>query len=100
MDASIVAACKLVSPKVNATIDENEYGTGRAQKKVVANGLVKMLKEHKLMYEAAKTPEQAGPHPQNRAAQGVDVIDAHDLMLRIIKQGWSYIERRRAWAIE
>eukprot|EP00959_Pyramimonas_sp_CCMP1952_P455366 9471438-Pyramimonas_sp.AAC.1 len=100
MDAAIVAARELVAPQVNAIIDEHEHGSDRAQKKSVADGIVKLLSDHKLMYQATKSPEKAGPHPQNRATQGVDVIDVHDLMLRIIKQGWSDIERRRARAIE
>ena len=100
MEATLLSACRSVAPTINAIIDENELGTDRAQKKSVADNIMKMLVDNKLVYTNVMAPEKVGVHPCNRAGTGVDSIDVAELQIRIIKAGWSDIECRRAWAIE
>ena len=77
-----------VVPKIKQIIEGcSEKTTGIMQPSV--DKIVKLCLDSGLAVRRNILPRNAGIHPENRSQAGVDPINAHNLLLKISKQGYS-----------
>ena len=94
-------AARACAPTVLSMMREVEEG--RAQKKTVADAIIRLLHDLKLAYRERVANSRVGCHPSNRGGAGLEVSDAHGLLERIVTEdGWSWVEvagRARAFEV-
>ena len=77
-------AARACAPTVLSMMREVEEG--RAQKKTVADAIIRLLHDLKLAYRERVANSRVGCHPSNRGGAGLEVSDAHGLLERIVTE--------------
>ena len=82
----------VVAPRINDLIAQLENGELKQGVQVVQQYLLQVLLHSGLSDDRWIDVEKVGVHPDNREKAGLVPIDVHDLLLCIVKMGWSWVE--------
>ena len=64
------------------------------------SGIMELIWGAQLCERKWISTDEVGAHPDNRDNHGLLPIDVHDLLVRIVKAGWSWEECRGATVVE
>ena len=83
-----------LAPKINETVSKFEnLEQGQASAiKTTADHIIGLLMARNLAYKLRIIIDQLGVHPQNRFGMGVEAFDVHELLMDILRQGFSWLE--------
>ena len=92
--------CKMLD-RIRAMIAEcAAKGEGQDEKRALAESIVKQLKDGNFATEDVIKHSKIAVHPDNRHGVGVDPLDAHALLGRICRDGFSQEELGVRWCFE
>ena len=79
-----------VAPILNKSISDFINGDSPEGVQVFQENLLKLIASAGLSDHRWVSVERVGVHPSNRECTGLLSIDVHELLLRIVRQGWSW----------
>ena len=103
LDLELQQHLERLAPSINSKCAELRSSVNPAdvQIKSVVDGMIAQLMECGLAYEEwVQSCDAFGPHNDNRWGAGLDALDVHTLLQKILRTGWSQPQTSGALAFE